>query len=130
VLVIAAFRLMWEDRCVGKRELDDEQRERMHDLKRSTRREVLAGGAFLVFAIAAGVFLCNDWTTFLFWGSLSLLLTVVAFVSQWRYIRREPFPRLPAGMRESTTPSSGSFSDRVADEDRSAGRQDGRFRGP
>ena len=102
--------------------MDDEQRERMHYLKRLTWRELLTGGAFLVFAIVAGVFLLDDWTAFLFWGSMSLVLTIVVFVSQWRYIRRGPFPRLPVSMRDGTTPSSGSFSDGVAGEDRSAGR--------
>ena len=104
--------------------MDDEQRERMRDLKRMTWREVLGGGTFLVFAIVAGVFLRDDWTAFLFWGSLSLLLTIVVFVSQWRYIRRGPFPRLPVSMRDGATPSSGSSSDRVADEDRSAAQGD------
>ncbi|WP_139190887.1 hypothetical protein [Actinokineospora iranica] len=80
---------------MGKREMDDEQRERMDDLKRLTWRGVLTGGTFLVFAIVAGVFLLDDWTAFLFWGSLTLVLTIVVFVSQWRYIRRGPFPRLP-----------------------------------
>ena len=96
---------------MGKRELDDEQRERMHDLKRSVRRELPVGGAILVLAIAAGLFLHDDWTTFLIWGSLSLLPPLVAFVSQWRYIRRGPFPRLPDGMRENPPPSSGSVGD-------------------
>ncbi|WP_157367936.1 hypothetical protein [Alloactinosynnema sp. L-07] len=89
---------------MGKREMDDEQRERMHDLKRLTWRGVLAGGVFLVFAIVAGVFLLDDWTAFLFWGSLNLVLTMVVFVSQWRYIRRGPFPRLPVSVRDGTTP--------------------------
>ncbi|MCO1579115.1 hypothetical protein M8C13_25525 [Crossiella sp. SN42] len=88
---------------MGKREMDDEQRERMHDLKRLTRRGVLTGGAVLVFAIVAGVFLFEDWTTLLASGSLGLGVTIVVFVSQWRYIRRGPFPRLPASMRESTS---------------------------
>lgn len=84
--------------------MDDEQRERMHDLRRLTWRGVLTGGAFLVVAILAGVFLLDDWTALLFWGSLSLVLTIVVFVSQWRYIRRGPFPRLPVSMRDGTTP--------------------------
>jgi hypothetical protein len=91
--------------------MDDEQRERMHGLKRSVRREVLAGGAFLALAITVGVFLHDDWTMFLFWGSLILLPPLVAFVSQWRYLRRGPFPRLPDGVRENPTPSSGSVGD-------------------
>lgn len=94
---------MWESRGVGKREMDDEQRERMHDLKRLTWRGVLTGGALLVFGIVAGVFLRDDWTALLFGGSLSLVLTIVVFVSQWRYIRRGPFPRLPVGMGDDTT---------------------------
>ncbi|SFR11723.1 hypothetical protein SAMN04488564_103639 [Lentzea waywayandensis] len=91
--------------------MDDEQRDRMHDLKRLTWRGVLTGGAVLVFAIVAGVLLLNDWTAFLFWGSLSLVLTIVVFVSQWCYIRRGPFPRLPANMRDGTTPSPDSSND-------------------
>ncbi|MEV6907276.1 hypothetical protein [Amycolatopsis sp. NPDC051071] len=87
-------------------ELDDEQRERIHDLKRLTWRGVLIGGAVLVFAIVAGVFLSDDWTAFLVTGSVSLVLTIVVFLSQWRYLRRGPFPRLPAGMRDGTTSSS------------------------
>ncbi|GAA3462596.1 hypothetical protein ACFFSW_24505 [Saccharothrix longispora] len=88
--------------------MDDEQRERMHDLKWSTRQGVLTGGAFLVFSIAAGMFLRDDWTAFLFSGTTSLVLTTVVFVSHWRYIRRGPFPRLPVSMRDGTTPSSDS----------------------
>lgn len=102
--------------------MDDEQRERMHDLKRLTWRGVLTGGAFLVFAIVAGVFLFEDWTVFVLSGSLSLVLTVVVFVSQWRYIRRGPFPRLPVSLRDGTTSWSGSSSDQATDENRSAGQ--------
>jgi 4-hydroxybenzoate polyprenyltransferase len=83
--------------------MDDEQRERMHDLKRLTWWGVLIGGAHLVIAIVAGVFLRDDWSAFLFAGSLFLVLTIVMFVSQWRYIRRGPFPRLPVGMGDDTT---------------------------
>lgn len=80
---------------MGKREMDDEQRERMHDLKRLTWRGVLTGSTFLVFAIVTGLFLLGDWTASLFWGALSLVSTIVVFVSQWRYIRRGPFPGCP-----------------------------------
>jgi hypothetical protein len=90
---------------MGKREMDAEQRERMHDLKRSTWRAVLTGGAILVFSILGGVALRDDWTAFLVTGSLSLTVTVVVFVSHWRYIRRGPFPRLPVSMRDGHTPS-------------------------
>ncbi|WP_436496766.1 hypothetical protein [Actinokineospora sp. HUAS TT18] len=76
--------------------MDHEQRERMHDLKRLTWRGLLAGGAFLVFTIVAGVFLREDWTAFLVWGSLSLCPTIVAFVSQWRY----PARTVPPAARE------------------------------
>ncbi|WHT22673.1 hypothetical protein N8J89_16885 [Crossiella sp. CA-258035] len=93
---------------MGRREMDDEQRERMRDLKQLTWRGVLTGGALLVFAIVVGMFLRENWTTFLVTGSLSLVMTIVVFVSQWRYIRRGPFPRLPASMREGTTSSSDS----------------------
>ncbi len=110
---------MWESWCVGNREMDDEQRERMHDLKRSTWRGVLTGSAFLVFAILAGTFLLDDWTALLFLGTTSLALTIVVFVSHWRYIRRGPFPRLPVSMRDGTTPSSG---ERVAGGDRTTGQ--------
>ncbi|MFB9904199.1 hypothetical protein [Allokutzneria oryzae] len=103
--------------------MDDEQRERMHDLKRLTWRGVLTGGAFLAFAIVAGVFLRDDWTAFLFSGSLSLVLTIVVFVSQWRYIRRGPFPRLPVSKRDSTTPLTDSHpATGSLDENRSAGQ--------
>lgn len=105
---------------MGKREMDDEQRERMHDLKRSTWRGVLTGGAFLVFAIVVGVFLRDDWTAFLSWGSLILVPTIVVFVSHWRYIRRGPFPRLPVSMRDGITPLSDSSGDGVAGGDRAA----------
>lgn len=111
-----------ESWCVGKRGMDDEQRERMHDLKRSTWRGVLTGGAFLVFAIVAGVFLLDDWTAFLFPGTTSLVLTIVMSVSHWRYIRRGPFPRLPVSMRDGTTPSSDSFGEGMAGGDRTAGQ--------
>jgi hypothetical protein len=94
---------MWESWRVGKREMDDEQRERMHDLKRWTWWGVLIGGAQLVLAIVAGVFLRDDWSAFLYAGSLFLVLTIVMFVSQWRYIRRGPFPRLPVIMGDATT---------------------------
>lgn len=88
---------------MGKREMDDEQRERMRELKRSTSRGVLTGVAFLVLAITAGVLLHDDWTAYLFLGVPSLVLTIVVFVSHWRYVRRGPFPRLPAGMRDGAT---------------------------
>ncbi|MFI6303176.1 hypothetical protein ACIBCH_14995 [Amycolatopsis thailandensis] len=87
--------------------MDDEQRERMHDLKRTTWRGVLTGGAVLVFTIVAGVVLSDDWKAYLVVGSSGLALTILVFLSQWRYIRRGPFPRLPAGMRDGTSPSSG-----------------------
>ncbi|MGW0516159.1 hypothetical protein [Crossiella sp. NPDC003009] len=103
---------------MGKREMDDEQRERMHDLKRMTWRGGLTGGAVLVFAIVAGVLLHDDWTAFLFAGSLSLVLTTVVFVSHWRYIRRGPFPRLPSNMRDGTTFLSGSSGEGAAGKDR------------
>lgn len=86
--------------------MDDEQRERMHALKRLTWRGVLTGGVFLVLSVIAGMLLRDDWAAFLFWGSLSLALTIVVFVSQWRYIRRGPFPRLPVSIRDATTPAS------------------------
>lgn len=101
---------MWESWCVGKRELDDEQRERMHDLKRFTRKEALFGGAFLVAAIVVGVLLRDDWTALLIGGSLSLVVTIVMFVSQWRYIRRGPFPRLPVIMRSKSSSTNRSRS--------------------
>lgn len=102
--------------------MDDEQRERMHDLKRSTWRGVLTGCAFLVFAIVAGMFLLDDWTAFLFLGTTSLVLTIVMFVSHWRYIRRGPFPRLPASLRDRTAPTSDSSGEGVAGGDRTAGQ--------
>jgi hypothetical protein len=80
--------------------MDGEQRERLRDLRRLTWRGVLTGGAVLVFAIVAGVCLSDDWAAFLVAGSVGLVLTIVVFFSQWRYIRRGPFPRLPASMRE------------------------------
>ncbi|MFD5830743.1 hypothetical protein [Lentzea sp. NPDC060358] len=83
-----------------KREMDDEQRERMRDLKRVTWHGVLTGGALLVLALLAGAFLFDDWTALLLWGTTSLVLTIVVFISQWRYLRRGPFPRLPANMRQ------------------------------
>jgi hypothetical protein len=102
--------------------MDDEQRERIHDLKRSTWQGVLTGCAFLVFAILAGMFLLDDWTAFLFLGTTSLVLTIVMFVSHWRYIRRGPFPRLPASMRDGTTPASDSSGEGVVGGDRTAGQ--------
>ncbi|MCE7010240.1 hypothetical protein LWC34_46670 [Kibdelosporangium philippinense] len=96
---------------MGKREMDDEQRERMHALKLLTWRGVVIGGAILGAAIVAGMVLDDDWTAYLVSGSLSLVLTVITFVSHWRYIRRGPFPRLPASMRDRTTPSSGQDGD-------------------
>lgn len=98
--------------------MDDEQRERMRDLKRSTWQGVLTGGAVLVFAIVAGGFLRDDWTAFLLLGTTSLVLTTVMFVSHWRYIRRGPFPRLPVSLRDDTAPASGEG---MADGDRTAG---------
>ncbi|MCE6995981.1 hypothetical protein LZG04_14380 [Saccharothrix sp. S26] len=89
---------MWESRGVGKREMDDEQRERMRVLKRLTWRGLVTGGVFLVCAIVGGVLLRDDWTAWLHLASLSLVPTLITFVSQWRYIRRGPFPRLPASM--------------------------------
>lgn len=110
---------MWEGWRMGKRGMDDEQRNRMRDLKRFTWQGVLISGAFLGLAIGAGMFLFEDWTAFLLWGSLNLVLTIVIFVSQWRYIRRGPFPRLPASMRDDTSSSS---SEGVTGEDRPAGQ--------
>lgn len=88
--------------------MDDQQRERAHDLKRLTWQGVLTGGASLVVAIVAGAFLVDDWTAFLAVGSWGLAVTIVVFVSQWRYIRRGPFPRLPASMRDGAKSSSGT----------------------
>ncbi|PWK89569.1 hypothetical protein C8D88_102844 [Lentzea atacamensis] len=71
---------------------------------------MLTGGAVLVFAIIAGVFLLDDWTAFLSWGSLSLVLTIVVFVSQWHYIRRGPSPGCPRAC-VMAPPSSDSSDD-------------------
>lgn len=80
--------------------MDGEQRERMRDLKRWAWRAVPTGGALVVFLIAAGIFLRDDWTAFLLGGLPGLVLAIAILVSHWRYIRRGPFPRLPASMRE------------------------------
>ncbi|MCG8924918.1 hypothetical protein [Lentzea sp. CC55] len=85
---------------MGKREMDDEQRERMREVKRFTVRGLLWNSAFLAAAIALGVHVYDDWTAYLFWGLVNLVMTVVVFVSHWRYIRRGPFPRLPANLRD------------------------------
>ena len=84
--------------------MDDEQRMRMRDLKRLTRWEMLTAGAILAAAIAVGAFLFDDWTRFLATGSMALAVATLIFVSNWRYIRRGPFPRLPASMRERERP--------------------------
>lgn len=80
--------------------MDAEQRGRLRELKRWTWQGVLISGAFLLLALVVGRFLFDDWTALLLWGSLNLMLTIVVFVGQWRYIRRGPFPRLPASMRD------------------------------
>ncbi|MCP2197837.1 hypothetical protein LX90_001511 [Lentzea flava] len=85
--------------------MDDEQRARMRDLKRTTWRGVATGVVTLALAIVTGVVLRDDWTAYLFFGSAGLVMTIVVFVSHWRYIRRGPFPRLPASMRRSDASS-------------------------
>ena len=92
--------MLWESRLVGKREMDEDQRGRLRELKRWTWWGVLISGAFLVLTLVVGRFAFDDWTALLLWGSLNLVLTIVILVAQWRYIRRGPFPRLPASMRD------------------------------
>ncbi|SEP82655.1 hypothetical protein SAMN05216188_101610 [Lentzea xinjiangensis] len=89
---------------MGKREMDDEQRERMRDLNRIGRQTLPYSGGFVVFAVLAGVFVYDDWTALLWWVLADLAVTGVMFFAQWRYIRRGPFPRLPASMREDEHP--------------------------
>ncbi|OLR93166.1 hypothetical protein [Actinokineospora bangkokensis] len=84
---------------MGERAVQDEQRERLSALNRMTRRNVLVGAAFLGFAIVMGIVLGDGWTAYLFGGVLLLGQAVVIFVAHRRYILREPFPRLPPGLR-------------------------------
>jgi hypothetical protein len=81
--------------------MDDEQRERMQALKRAAWRTAAFGAAFFAFSIGLGIVGFGDWTRYLLMGAIMVVAPdVFVLVSNWRYIRRGPFPRLPASMRD------------------------------
>ncbi|MFI6094237.1 hypothetical protein ACIA8G_01690 [Lentzea sp. NPDC051213] len=83
-----------------KRDWDDEQHERMRDLRWLTGRTLLFGVPFVVATIVAGVLLRDGWTSLLLPASPGLAVIVIGTISNWLYIRRAPFPRLPESLRD------------------------------
>lgn len=85
--------------------MDDEQRERMKALKGLAWRMAVFGAAFFAVSIGVGIVVFDDWTRYLLMGAIMLVVpNVLMLVSNWRYIRRGPFPRLPASMRDDERP--------------------------
>ncbi|WP_424183561.1 hypothetical protein ACOBQX_16355 [Actinokineospora sp. G85] len=84
--------------------MDDEQRERLADLRRTASRGVAWTAALAVFVVVVALVSGRAWTESL-WGPAGLLLLNAFYViSNYRYIKRGPFPRMPDLRRDPPWP--------------------------
>ncbi|MGW6449308.1 hypothetical protein [Lentzea sp. NPDC055074] len=75
---------------MGNSEMDDSRRERLRVLKQTAWQLVLFICAALAVAVVLGVVLADDWSRYVPWGTLVVVVlgSAVVFAVLWRRIRR------------------------------------------
>ncbi|WP_156754644.1 hypothetical protein [Actinokineospora pegani] len=84
--------------------MDDEQRTRMADVRKHALIGLGWTAAFTVVAVVVALVTDRHWTALLHGPGSLLLMLVIYVIGSYRYIRRGPFPRLPAIRRDPPWP--------------------------